>query len=127
MKNINYRWYKLIISVFFILLLYSNLKSQNKYDLEGMKLITSKNLIKTVKYLSSDKLEGRLAGSEGYLKAAIFITEKFIKYKIKPIKDSNYFQNFTLEYNWISAPCKLNLIENQKITKEYKLGNDFVC
>jgi len=89
--------------------------------------ISSRNLIKTVKYLSSENLKGRLPGNEGYNKAASYMADEFRKYGILPYIDSTYFQYFTVEYNWISTPCRLNLIEDTKVIKKYKLGKDFVC
>ncbi len=119
--------YKLLLTFFCFYSFHNYIICQNNYDLEGLELVSSKSLIETVKYLSSDKLEGRLAGSEGYKKAAIYMAEKLKSYNIKPFADSTYFQHLTMEYNWIFAPCKLNLIEEEKIVKEYKLGEDFIC
>ena len=115
--------YTFLLFVFFLIPTYS----QNINDLEGLKLISSKSLMKTVKFLSSNELKGRLPGNEGFNKAAKYMTDKFKSYNIKPFSDSGYYQNLFIEYNWISAPCKLNLIENKKAVKEYKIGKDFVC
>lgn len=88
--------------------------------------IKSENLMKTVEYLASEELEGRLGGSEGYYKAAVFIANEFSKIGLQPFQGKSYFQKFNVEYNEVFPPCSLNLIEDDKIVKEYKLGDDYV-
>jgi len=88
--------------------------------------IKSGNLMKTDKYLASKELEGRLGGSEGYYKAAVFMANEFSKLGLQPIEKRSYFQKFKVEYNEILPPCSLNLIQNDKVIKEYKLGDDYV-
>lgn len=88
--------------------------------------IKSENLMSTVKYLASEELEGRLGGSQGYYKAAIFMANEFSKIGLVPINEKSYFQKFKVEYNEILPPCSLNLIENRQVIKEYKLGDDYV-
>lgn len=46
--------------------------------------IQEKTVIETLKFLSSDELEGRDSGSEGIEKAALYLEELFIKHSIKP-------------------------------------------
>src|SRR5687768_12255485 len=50
-----------------------------------------------VKYLSSDALEGRRAGTEGNLMAAGYIAGKFAEYGLKPVGES-YFEEFGYLY-----------------------------
>lgn len=88
--------------------------------------IKSENLMKTVEYLASEELEGRLGGSEGYYKAAVFIANEFSKIGLQPFQGKSYFQKFNVEYNEVFPPCSLNLIEDDKIVKEYKLSDDYV-
>lgn len=88
--------------------------------------IKSSNLMNTVKYLASEELNGRLGGSEGYFKAANFIADEFSKLNLLPFKDASYFQTFNVEYNEIVPPYSLDLITNDDVIKEYKLGDDFV-
>jgi len=101
--------------------------AQQKTIVPGVSKISHINLMKTVEYLSSKELKGRLSGSVGYNKAATFMANEFAKLKLKPLGDSDYFQKFNVEYNEIYAPIKLNLLEDKKVVKEYKLGKDFVC
>jgi hypothetical protein len=88
--------------------------------------IKSENLMRTVEYLASEELEGRLGGSQGYYKAAIFMANEFSKLGLEPINEKSYFQKFNVEYNKILPPCSLNLIENEQVIKEYNLGDDYV-
>lgn len=95
--------------------------------ISGLSRISQNDLMKTVEYLSSKNLEGRLSGSEGYNKAARYIADEFQRISLKPIGDSAFFQKLKVEYNEIYSPVKLRLIEHEGLKKEYKLGKDFVC
>ena len=98
---------------------------EEKYT--GVERIKSANLLKTVEYLASPELNGRLGGSEGYYKAAAFMADEFKKIGLKPVGDEGYYQNFTVEYNEILAPCKFALVNADGSISNYKLGDDFVC
>ncbi len=93
----------------------------------GVELIKGANLIKTVEFLASPELKGRLAGSEGYYKAAEFMAEEFKSLGLKPMGNEGYYQTFTTEYNEIVAPCKFELIKADGSRKSYKLGEDYIC
>lgn len=57
--------------------------------------ITAEELKEHVKYLASDQLEGRLAGTEGNRKAANYIAGLMKEYGLAPAGDSGtYFQTF---------------------------------
>ncbi len=57
--------------------------------------ITGAELLKHVKYLASDELEGRRVGSKGANAAADYIANEMRSYGLKPIGDNGtYFQNF---------------------------------
>ncbi len=59
-------------------------------------LFSEKRMMESVKYLSSDELEGRGTGTAGIEKAASFIENHFKKAGLKPFeKDGNYFQSWT--------------------------------
>ena len=45
-----------------------------------------------IRYLAGDELEGRLTGSEGYHKAAIYVAGEFERSGLKPAGVSGYFQ-----------------------------------
>ncbi len=102
-----------------------NDKPEVKYA--GVERIKYENLIKTVEYLASPELNGRLGGSEGYYKAASFMSDEFKKLGLKPMGDDGYFQNFNVEYNEILAPCTFSKVDKDGSQFDYKLGVDFVC
>jgi hypothetical protein len=95
-------------------------------ETKGLSYISKDNLQNTVSYLASKDLAGRLAGSDGYEKAAKFMADRFRKLNLKPYSGDSYFQKHYIEYNEILSPCKLYLVENDKISKEFKLGKDFI-
>jgi hypothetical protein len=56
--------------------------------------ITQEEIKAHIKYLASDELEGRLAGSEGGRKAAEYIKDQFTSYGLLPFYNGSYFQEF---------------------------------
>jgi hypothetical protein len=83
-------------------------------------------LMKNVKFLSSKELWGRLAGSDGYYKAANYSKNEFEKFGLKPIFNGSYFQKFYIEFNDITGPCEL-YIKRGNTMYPFELGKDFVC
>lgn len=79
-----------------------------------------------IEYLSSDKLDGRLTGSETNLEAANYIKNKFKEYGFKPFNGS-YYHNFTTYYpKKLNDKPYLNLVnQNNEIIKEYTYGIDY--
>lgn len=60
--------------------------------------------------LASDEMEGRLAGTEGELRAAEYISQKFQEWGLEPAgDDGSYFQNFTVSAWYATAPVNLAL------------------
>ncbi|MBK9096754.1 MAG: M20/M25/M40 family metallo-hydrolase [bacterium] len=91
----------------------------------GLESINSDDLLQTVKILTSSEFDGRLPGSEGYDKAAAFVSEKFEQIGLIPAGDENYFQYLDVEYNRIDSPAVFNVIlKEEKISYEH--GKDFV-
>ena len=87
--------------------------------------INKEDLIENVKILSSPEFGGRLAGSEGYNKAAQFAADKFNELGLKPAGNENYFQRFNIEYNRIDSPAIFEAIVGAD-TINYEIGKDFV-
>lgn len=111
---------KIIIWLLLITLVSCSDKSEVKYK------ITSENLIKTVSYLSSKELQGRLGGSKEYYEAANFMANEFKDLGLKPFEGDTYFQKLNVEYNQILASPELALYKNGNLEKKYKLGDDYV-
>ncbi len=53
-----------------------------------------------LEYLASDELEGREAGTEGELKAALFLKQRMQEIGLKPVFGSSYFQEFDFSGSW---------------------------
>lgn len=95
-------------------------------QIPGVENIKSTNLLKTVEFLSSPELKGRLGGSEGYYTAADYMRNEFKRLGLKPMGDDGFYQTFNVEYNEIIS-AKFSLTENGVVKKTYSLGKDYVC
>ncbi|NOH16719.1 M28 family metallopeptidase [Clostridium cochlearium] len=86
----------------------------------------SNTVKKHIKYLSSDRLDGRLAGSNTNLEAANYIKNTFKEYGLEPFNGS-YYHNFTTYYPQKSNDKPyLNIVdENNEIIKSYIYGIDY--
>jgi hypothetical protein len=87
--------------------------------------ITSQELMSAVEYFASDKLSGRLAGSEAYNEAARYVAKEFKKYGLSNAGYEDYFQWFTLEYNEIRDASFS--VTTHDTTRSYQLGTDYIC
>lgn len=103
----------------FFLIGFINLFSQEVNSING------KELIKTVEFLSSPELAGRLPGHAGYDKAVKYMTEQFSKINLKPGGDEGYLQKLKVEYNNIISEENFTIIKNG-IELKYELGEDYV-
>lgn len=63
-------------------------------DLDDTELVKTENLAKTVKYLSSDELQGRLTGSKGEAMAADYIEKELKALGLKPYLEKNFKHPF---------------------------------
>ncbi len=70
------------------------------------------NIKKHINFLADDKLQGRLAGSEGAKEAASYIKKIFVSLRLKPAFKKGYLQKFS--YVWFSNPHDSS--EQNKIT-----------
>ncbi len=111
---------RILIITSIIFLISCGNKNTSKYK------ITSDNLLKTVSYLASDELQGRLSGSKEYFEAAEFMANEFKDLGLKPFNKNSYFQKFNVEYNQVLPGARVNLYKNGKLSKKYKLGKDYV-
>ncbi len=58
--------------------------------------ISKDDIIKHIKYLSSDELEGRFPGTNGDVLAEKYIVKEFEKYGLKPAGDKGYLEPFEM-------------------------------
>ncbi|MBN1632683.1 MAG: M20/M25/M40 family metallo-hydrolase [Ignavibacteria bacterium] len=115
--------------IFFILFLigcniiFSQTPDENM--LKGLNSINREELMKSVSYLASDELRGRLSGSQQYFNAADYTAKQFLKAGLIPANNGSFFQYFFTEYNEISD-AKFGIVKENKIFY-YKHGTDFSC
>jgi hypothetical protein len=64
-----------------------------------LKSIKGGDIFEIVKVLASPEMEGRLAGTEGFRRAATWAAAKFKEWKLKPVYGQNYLQPFRVSYN----------------------------
>lgn len=87
--------------------------------------ITKEEIYYHIKYLASDELEGRQAGTKGDILARDYISSEFLKYRLEPAGDSSYIQLFPIE-SIIQAGNNNNLIIKQNSKdKRFILEQDF--
>ena len=78
--------------LFLVLLLPSLIFSQKNYSNPA---ISSKDIYDHLKYLASDKLEGRYSGSNGEKLAYEYIVDQFKSYGLKPAFKEGFLQTFS--------------------------------
>ena len=94
---------------------------------DALETITAEDLMRSVRHLASEELEGRLSGSEGYGKAAEWVADRFEEYGLKPMgEEGSFFQHFEVEYNRILSPAVLKLLVADSVRQTYTVGEDFV-
>ncbi|HXA05751.1 MAG TPA: hypothetical protein VNY30_12965, partial [Bryobacteraceae bacterium] len=75
-------------------------------------------------YLADDKLEGRLTGSEGYRKAAIYVAGEFERAGLKPGGTSGYFQPVKFKSREIVEEGSSLALERNGAKEALRLGED---
>ena len=65
----------------------------------GLEAIQATGLMKTVEYLASPQLAGRLAGGPGYMTAAREMAARFRRLGLRPAGERGFFQPLEIEYD----------------------------
>jgi len=104
----------------------SRFKKSNATEYPGLTTITTDDLLKTVEDLCAPELTGRLPGSDGYRLAASYIAKQFADLGLEPGGDDQYLQHFSIEYNQIQSPARLDLMKGGQAIKQYQLGDDYI-
>lgn len=86
---------------------------------------TKESLKEKIDKLCSTEFEGRLAGSEGYNKAAKYVEEFFDRIGLEPAFGNSYKQQFTVEYNKFIENPEVILRNKDEIIK-LENGSDYV-
>jgi aminopeptidase YwaD len=80
--------------------------------------INGQRIWQFTRYLTSDEMAGRLAGTEGEYQAAEYISKKFREWGLEPAGDDDtYYQSFTTPLWFATAPVNLALADGP--TYEY--------
>lgn len=117
LKNLEFK-------VFFISVLFYNI------TINAQDSINAKTFYKHDKYLSSDKLEGRLPGTKGNNDAASYIKRYFKKYGLKEF-NKNYYQSFKLFVKEGINKVSSDSVTTQNVVgymegSDEKLKNEFI-
>lgn len=106
-------------------------EQQSDSEITDFASVIKTNIQRHVEFLSDDKLEGRMTGSEGAKLAADYITEQFTKLNLQPAgEDDSYFQTFefTAGRKIITSENSLHIIntlgESEEVF-EFAVENDF--
>lgn len=106
----------------FVIIFSAQICSQNNLDFfQAFESIEDDSILKHLKYLASDELEGRALGSKGIKLAANYIAENFNQFNLKKNPATNsYFQEipFVGSTTLSSSDLKLHT-DNQVITLKY--------
>lgn len=89
--------------------------------------IDSKDLMNTVKFLSSERFKGRLPGSVEYEQASRYVATRFKNAGLNPLLGNTMLQEFDEEVNYILDARVFLLDQNNRPTQPMYLGDDFVC
>ncbi|GBC77283.1 Aminopeptidase YwaD [bacterium HR08] len=95
-------------------------------DREGA-AITAEEIRAHVRFLASDDLRGRAAGTEGADRAARYIAEAFRRYGLKPVGDDGTFeQRFTFVARVVPGPTNWLRMRTREGDRDFAFGRDFV-
>jgi len=117
------KYFQILIPTFTIIASCAQLqidKSVNNNSSE----ISSEKILKHIKYLSSDELEGRYPGSKGSKLAISYIEKKFNEYKLEPVNSNGYQQYFDFidkSGDSISIPNVVGIIKGSDRNKNDEL------
>ncbi len=82
--------------VILVVLFSANIVLSQNIDKVRSNDITKEEIYEHIKYLASDKLEGRFPGTQGDFLARQYISNEFAKYGLIPKGDSAYIQRFDM-------------------------------
>lgn len=112
----------LLLFLFFVLALLP--VSQAEYQTSE---ISSQEIISHVRYLASDELQGRKAGTEGSEKAADYISSHFKRAGLIPLGDNGtYFQNFLITSGIKLGNSNSLTLEQKSRRLDFEVGKDFL-
>jgi hypothetical protein len=79
-----------------------------------------------VQFLASDKMEGRLTGTEGYRRAAEYVAGEFHKYGLAPAGTQGYFQPVKFDVQRVIAADSKVSLQKEGNEEPLVLGQDLI-
>jgi Zn-dependent M28 family amino/carboxypeptidase len=79
-----------------------------------------------VQFLASDKMEGRLTGTEGYRRAAEYVAGEFHKYGLAPAGTQGYFQPVKFDVQRVTAADSKVSLQKEGSEEPLVLGQDLI-
>ena len=93
----------------------------------GSAAITAEEIRAHVRFLASDELEGREAGTEGAERAARYIASAFRAYGLRPVGDGGTFeQRFSFVARVVPGPMNRLRLRTEAGEREFAFRRDFV-
>ena len=103
------------------------LLSHSANSLDANEDITAEEIIEHIRYLASDQLQGRKAGTEGCEKAAEYIAFHFKKAGLIPLGgDGTYFQNFSFTSGVKLGDSNSMTVDIGERKLDLQVGKDFL-
>lgn len=87
-----------LTSIFMMFLLFFTVLATAGDIEEAVKIVSIEKIMQTLEYLTSEECEGRMTGSVGYTKAALWCADEFKNMGALPVYDG-YLQSFPVAYN----------------------------
>ncbi len=89
--------------------------------------ITAEEIRAHIRFLASDELEGREAGTEGVERAARYIASAFRAFGLKPVGDKGTFeQRFSFVARVVPGPNNRLRMETRERRRDFVFGREFV-
>lgn len=102
--------------VILVVLFSANIVLSQNIDKVRSNDITKEEVYEHIKYLASDKLEGRFPGTQGDVLARQYISNEFAKYGLIPKGDSAYIQRFDMNNGVKMGKANVTRFYNDKGT-----------
>lgn len=100
--------------------------AQNEIDKYRNNDITKEEIYSHIKYLASDKLEGRFPGTEGGKLAMDYISKEFKNYNLTPAGDSGYIQRLDMIVGMQLGNPNNFSIKSGTVETNFAIDKDFI-
>ncbi len=88
----------------------------------------SDTLMKHIRHLASSRYEGRMAGTQGFVDAAQYVSDVLAGYGVQPYSEAGWVDMlFDVECNVVENASLSSYVDKNDVYTEYVLGRDFAC